>query len=271
VSAVAPDPLFRPTASDAVVEATELTRGPWDAGAQHGGAPAALLARAIEAVEPGSDMRVARVTLELLRPVPIARLRVETELVRPGRRVQLVAARLYAADTDTLVLQALALRLRRAQTGAPPVVSSRTAPPLPGPDAAAKLGSATPGLRSFPDDGVELRFAVGHYREAGPATVWIRLNAPVVPGEEPSPLARVLAAADFGNGASAVLDWDRFVFINPDLSVHLERDAEGEWICLEAETTIGADGTGQAVSTLYDQRGRIGRSVQGLFVDRRPE
>jgi hypothetical protein len=216
-------------------------------------------------------MRVARMTLELLRPVPITRLRVETELVRPGRRVQLVAARLYEADTDVLVLQALALRIRRSDaTGAPVVASPQTALPLPGPDADAKLGGATPGMRSFPDDGVQLRFAAGHYREPGPATVWIRLQVPVVPGEEPSPLSRVLAAADFGNGASAVLDWDRFVFINPDLSVHLERDAEGEWICLEAETTIAADGTGQAVSTLFDERGRIGRSVQGLYVDGRP-
>jgi hypothetical protein len=268
----APQPLFRPTADDHVVEATELTRGPWDPSAQHGGAPAALLGRAIEAVQPGAEMRVARVTLELLRPVPIAPLRVETELVRPGRRVQLVAARLYAGET--LVLQALALRIRRAEAGgataAPVVASTAQAPPLPGPAASAKLGASTPGMRSFPDDGVELRFAHGHYRDPGPATVWIRLNAPVVSGEEPSPLQRVLAAADFGNGASAVLDWDRFVFINPDLSVHLERDAEGEWICLEAETTIGADGTGQAVSTLYDRRGRIGRSVQGLFVDERP-
>jgi hypothetical protein len=260
------DPLFRPTADAHVVEATDLTRGPWDPGAQHGGAPAALLGRAIEAVQPGAEMRVARVTLELLRPVPIAPLRVETEIVRPGRRVQLVAARLLAGDT--LVLQALALRIRRAEGVAPVVAADGRAPALPGPEAVAKL-RMDDGLRSFPDDGVELRFSAGHYRQPGPATVWIRLAAPVLPGERPSSLQRVLAAADFGNGASAVLDWDRYVFINPDLSVHLEREAEGEWICLEAETTIGPDGTGQAASTLYDQRGRIGRSVQGLFVDER--
>lgn len=264
--------LFVPAAAPDVVAATELTRGPWDPGAQHGGAPAALLGRAIEAVQPGAEMRVARVTLELLRPVPIATLRVEAELVRPGKRVQLVAARLYAGET--LVLQALALRLRRDPASAAPVVASAApVPPLPGPEAAATLGQGTDPahpLRSFPDDGVELRFASGHYLQPGPASVWIRLRVPVVPGEEPSPLQRVLAAADFGNGASAVLDWDRFVFINPDLSVHLERDAEGEWIGLEAETTIGSDGTGQAVSTLFDRRGRIGRAVQGLFVGERP-
>ncbi len=259
------DPLYEALGGD-VVRAGELTRGPWDPGAQHGGAPAALVGWALERVQPGADMRVARVTLELLRPVPIGELRVETELVRPGRRVQLVAVRLWAGAT--LTVQALALRIRRAEGVAPATPAGPAAPaPLPGPRARATLRSDSG--RSFPDDGCELRFARGDYREPGPAVVWIRLAAPLVGGETPSGLQRVLAAADFGNGASAVLDWSTQLFINPDLSVHLERDPEGEWICLDAETTIGADGTGLATSTLYDERGRIGRAVQSLYVDRR--
>jgi hypothetical protein len=259
------DALFVVTGDD-TVRATDLTRGPWDPGAEHGGAPAALLGRAIERTEPGADMRVARVTIELLRPVPIGELRVETEVVRPGRRVQLVAARLYAGDT--LTVQALALRIRREQGVSPVVAATGAAPlPLPGPEArvALRFGEG----RSFPDDGCELRFARGHYRDPGPAITWIRLNVPVVAGETPSGVQRALAAADFGNGVSAVLDWSSQVFINPDLTVHLERDPVGEWICLDAETTIGADGTGQAASTLFDAQGRIGRSVQSLYVDRR--
>lgn len=252
---------------DGVVRATPHTRGPWDPAAQHGGAPAALLGGAIERVDAGGDMRVARITFELLRPVPVADLRVEAELVRPGRRVQLVAARLYAGDV--LVMQALALRMRRAAGLAPEVAPAGGPPlPLPGPD--AKQGFRLPGGGpSFADGGVELRFARGTFREPGPAVVWIGLRVPVVAGSAPSALQRVLAAADFGNGVASVLDWSEHLFINPDLSVHLERDAEGEWIALDAETTIGADGTGQAVSTLYDERGRIGRAVQSLFVDRR--
>jgi hypothetical protein len=252
---------------DGLVAATVLTRGPWDPRAQHGGAPAALLGRAIERVEPGTDMRVARVTFELLRPVPVGELRVETELVRPGKRVQLVAARLHAGDT--LVMQALALRIRRAEGVAPEVAPADGVPvPLPGRDAVQGLRMPDGG-RSFADGGVELRFARGSYRESGPAFVWIALRAPVVAGEAPSALQRVLAAADFGNGAASVLDWSTHTFVNPDLTVHLERDAIGDWIALDAETTIGADGTGQATSTLYDARGRIGRAVQSLYVDRR--
>ncbi len=229
------DVLYEPLAGDAV-RATDLTRGPWDPGAEHGGAPATLLGRAIEALEPGAAMRVARVTLELLRPVPIGELRVEVEIVRPGRRVQLVAARLWAGDTVTV--QALALRIRRAEGVSPQVPAAGGAPlPLPGPDARAALRFGEG--RSFPDDACELRFARGHFREPGPAVTWIRLAVPVVPGEAPSGLQRALAAADFGNGVSAVLDWERQVFINPDLTVHLERDPVGEWVCLDAETTIG--------------------------------
>jgi acyl-coenzyme A thioesterase PaaI-like protein len=260
-----PDVLYEQLGEDAV-RATDLTRGPWDPNAEHGGAPAALLGRAIERTTPGDDMRVARVTMELLRPVPLGDLRVETEIVRPGRRVQLVAARLWAGDT--LTVQALALRIRRDPDVAPHIPPTDRAPaPLPGPEAHIVL--RLDAGRSFPDDACELRFASGSYREPGPAVVWIRLNRPVVEGETPTGLQRVLAAADFGNGVSAVLDWATQVFINPDLSVHLERDPEGEWICLAAETTIGPDGTGQAASTLYDERGRIGRAVQSLYVARR--
>jgi len=259
------DALFLPR-PDGTLLATDLTRGPWDPGAQHGGAPAALIGRAIERTVPGEDMRVARVTMELLRPVPIGPLRLETEVVRPGRRVQLVAARLWAGDT--LTVQALALRIRREPGLAPAVAPDARAPePVPGPEAAAPLRIGEG--RSFPGDGAELRFVRGHYRDPGPAVVWIRLAFPVVPGETASGLQRALAAADFGNGVSAVLDWDAHVFINPDLTVHLERDPVGEWIRLDAQTTVGADGTGQATSVLADERGRVGHAVQALYVDRR--
>jgi acyl-coenzyme A thioesterase PaaI-like protein len=241
------------------VRATELTRGPWDPGAQHGGAPSALLGHAVEAVEPGADMRTVRVTLELLRPVPIGELRVDTEIVRPGRRVQLVAACLRDVAGDAPVMRALALRIRRAEGVAPEVAATDALPAVPGPEATRTLPYGEGP--TFANEGVELRPADG--------AVWIRLRVPILAGAPPSPLERALAAADFGNGVSSVLDWNAHVFINPDLSVHLERDAEGDWIALVAETTIGADGTGQSFSTLYDERGRIGRAVQSLFVDRR--
>ena len=98
--------------------------------------------------------------------------------------------------------------------------------------------------------------------------MWFRLRVPVVAGEEPTPLQRVAAAADFGNGVSAALERGRYLFINPDLTITLHRPPAGEWVGLDAVTHAEAHGVGLAESALYDEHGRIGRSVQTLLVDR---
>jgi hypothetical protein len=116
---------------------------------------------------------------------------------------------------------------------------------------------------------MEWRFVEGAFLELGPATVWMRMRHPLVAGEEPSPLQRVLIAADSGNGVSAAVDFGRFLFINTDLSVHLYRMPAGEWVCLEARTFPDEQGVGLADTALYDERGRIGRSAQTLLVRER--
>jgi hypothetical protein len=115
---------------------------------------------------------------------------------------------------------------------------------------------------------MDVRFVAGSFLELGPATVWMRMRHPLVPGEAPSPLCRVLVAADSGNGVSAALDYRRWRFINPDLTVHLLRPPAGDWVALEAATTAAA-GIGLADTALHDERGPIGRSAQALVIDRR--
>jgi len=122
---------------------------------------------------------------------------------------------------------------------------------------------------SFASTANDIRFVRGAYERPGPATAWVRLTVPVVAGEEATGVQRALGAADFGNGFSAVLDWDRWAFINPDLTVYLERDPVGEWIALEAQTRLQPDGTGVAESVLFDQTGRFGRAVQALLIQPR--
>ena len=116
---------------------------------------------------------------------------------------------------------------------------------------------------------MDYRFLTGGFLEAGPATVWMRPRVALVAGEEVTPLQRVLVAADSGNGVSAALDWKRYLFINVDLTVHLHRMPEGEWVCLDAITLPEPDGVGMADSALFDERGPIGRAVQTLLVDER--
>lgn len=244
---------------------SDIARGPWDPEAQHGGAPAALLARALERLDAEEEMLLARLTVEFVRPVPLSPLRVEAEVTRPGRRVQLAAARLLAGELE--VCRASALRIRR--TSEPIIEGTAVELPPRGPEHGVDAPFAFPGLeRSFVGEAIDKRFVSGDYG-LGPATVWMRLRHPLVGGEEPTPIQRVAAVADFGNGVSAALDWDHHVFINPDLTVHLEREPEGEWVCLEASTRVQPTGTGAAESVLFDARGRIGRAVQSLYVDRR--
>ncbi len=116
---------------------------------------------------------------------------------------------------------------------------------------------------------MEWRSVGGGFLEPGPATVWMRMGCELVAGEEPTPLQRTLVAADVGNGISAVLDWRRYLFINVDLSVHLERMPEGEWVCVDAVTLPQRNGVGTAESVLYDERGRIGRAAQALLIAER--
>jgi hypothetical protein len=116
---------------------------------------------------------------------------------------------------------------------------------------------------------MEYRFVSGGFLEPGPAVVWMRMRHPLVAGEEPTPLQRVFVAADSGNGVSAALDWRRYLFINTDLSVHLHRMPEGEWVCLDAVTFPEPNGIGVADTALWDERGRIGRAAQTLMVRRR--
>lgn len=244
---------------------TELSSGPWSADSQHGGAPGALLAREIERTSPGDELFVTRLTVEFLRPVPLAPLTVSAELARPGSRVQLVSASLLAGEVE--VARATALRIRR--TGEPISKGTPAEPPPAGPETLSPLDPPERFARTFVG-AMDQRFVSGGYG-VGASVVWMRLRQPLVDDEPPSPLMRAVAAADFGNGVSATLDWDVHVFVNPDLTVYLDRSPVGEWVCLDARTRIDPFGTGVAESVLYDEEGRVGRSLQALYVDRQPE
>jgi len=261
-----PSALFEPDGSRFVP--TELARGPWSPQALHGGPPAGLLARAVDLESGGDAMQVTRITIELLRPVPMAPLAVETSLLRPGRKVQLVGASLRAGETE--IARAVALRIRTLDLPVPPVPSP--VPPPPGPETGQGTRSPWESISDYPafhNLGVEHRFVAGGFDRPGPATDWIRLLVPLVAGEPTSPLARTVAVADFGNGVSWVLPrQEGWQFINPDLTLALHRLPAGEWVCLEAETTVEPHGIGQSVSRLWDENGRLGWALQSLILER---
>lgn len=245
---------------------TELTRGPWDAGAQHGGPPSALAGHAIEnRPDARTDMRVTRLSIEIMRPVPIAPLNVTTRVVHAGRSVEVVEV-VLTPDDGRPVLRASAQRIR-TDPGADHAADPQ--PEVPGPDGLLEAPFPLPFEVAY-HTGIETRFASGEFSEPGPATCWLRMRVPLVEGRPIEPLSRALIAADSGNGVSGVLDWRKYVFINPDLSVHLHRYPAGEWVCLDSRTTLGGEGIAMAATVLHDVRGPIGRAAQSLLIAPRP-
>lgn len=259
-----PDELFLPIDDD-TFQPTDLTRGPWSPLSQHGGPPSALLARAVESTEP-SSMFVARFTVEFIRPVPLVPLSVASRVTRPGRRVQMVEATLTAEGE--IVARAMALRIRVHDGINLPPEAAGPVEILEPPDTVESVRLVPVDWENF-GDALDTRPLVGGLTEPGPSVAWIRLKVPLVQGEEPSSLQRVLVAADCGNGISSAVDINRYIFINPDLTVYQHRSALGEWIGLDALTRLESHGSGLAEAALFDGSGRFGRSLQSLYVDER--
>lgn len=246
-----------------------LSRGPWDPRAQHGGAPCGLFAHVAEQAMGEPGWQLGRLTVELVRPVPVSPLR--TELVKQASRA---TARLSIDlfDGSTLVARAHALMLRQQAMQLPEDVPGWTPDrllPLPA-DCGEKL--RIPGLPegvSFYSSAVETRLAQGDPSQPGGGAAWFRLVVPFVEGMPTSPAMRAIAAADFGNGLSWVLPARRFVFANADLSLHLHRQPVGEWIGLQSQTQADASGAGLTLSRLFDEQGSIGVAVQTLVLRER--
>jgi len=205
-------------------------------------------------------MRLARVAVDLLRPVPVGTLTARTRTVRAGKRVALLETVLESAGRE--VLQAKGWRI--ATSGDAPVITrGGEAPPMPGSEAAPTFpGGHLDGYMAA----IDWRFAFGSFDQPGPSQAWGRARIPLIEGEELSPMSRTLLIGDSGSGVSSALDPSRYLFINVDLTVVLHRDPVGEWILLDALTTMGGTGTGLAETLLSDQSGVCGTGMQTLLI-----
>jgi hypothetical protein len=247
------------------VKSSASAGGPWDPLMQHGAAPAALVAWAAERLDSEVPMRVARLTLDLLRPVPVAPLEIRSEIIRRGRKIQVASICLTAKGVE--VVRASVMKVRVSD---PAVPKKLLAIPVnyPAPDASHEL-SAEQRVKCAFLEGVSARLASGVRRRPGPAAMWFRANQTIVAGEQTSPLMRAAIAADFCNGVSSMLDMKEWSFINGDMTLHLARLPFGEWILVDAETWLGSDGGGTAIGRLADGTGYFGRAAQSLIIERR--
>ena len=246
---------------DGRYRATAATIGPWSPGLQHAGPPSALLAHLMEGLAPRPGARLARLSVELLRPIEVGEMEVSGAVERPGKNVQLLSAR--ASVNGREALRALAWQIRAEPGRSPPAGPRAPAPPLPPPQAQTFF----PGHGSFPyGETLEWRFTQGHFDRPGPATVWTRCRIPIVAGEPISGLCRLVAMVDSANGISAELPLVGWTFVPVDLNVVLHRSPAGEWVGMSAETVIEGDGVGMSRTRLFDEGGELGGSLHTLFV-----
>jgi hypothetical protein len=277
MSSPAPEPYYTVLDEDAGpdggtlarVEASGSTAGPWFADAQHMGPPSALLIRALERESGRDDVRLARLTVEVLGKVPVGLLELRAQVARRGRTIELVTAELAAPDPSSgnprAVARASGWFHGVVDTGGVATVPGATMAPMPGPD------GGTP--REIPDGwlpgyltSIDWRWLSGALDEPGPGRVWGRVLTQVVKGEEPSPAQRLAVLADSTNGCASRLDLREWLFVNTDLTLHLHRAPVGEWTGLDADSVIGPEGSGTAYSVLHDEAGPVGRAAQALTV-----
>ena len=262
---------------DGLFEPTEATMSPWDHAAQHGGPPTALLATCLDDAFGRPALRVARIGVDFLGPMPRTTVRVETRLIRPGRRTQLSEAshvggrpggggRAGVAPGGDVGRRRLARRGRRRVAGRLGAGGSSVVDlpgDLPGPQPQRFFGDDSWGYGRA----AEWRAVSGGFgHTSGSADVWTRLRVPLIDGRPLDGLARFAVMADSANGLSAPKSMRDWWFIPPGVTMHLHRYPVGEWVRLTATSNPGHDGIGLTEGTLADALGRCGTVSQPLLV-----
>ena len=239
-------------------------RGPWSPRHQHGGPPAALLARAFAGLA-GVGGQIARLTFDFLRPVPLEPLTVATRVVRAGAKVQRLAGSLLTED-NAVVIEATCLVMRVA-AGSVTVLPEPRTPPVPPAESTPFELPIMSGDQGY-HRAMEWRLAKGTLGR-GPTAAWLRPRVALVAGETPTPLECLVTAADSASGVALAVDPRTTTFVNGDLTIALHRAPTGEWTCLDAATSGERHGIGLARARLWDTAGLVGRSLQTLLLEPR--
>ncbi len=246
---------------------SDYTRGPWNHDHQHAGPPSALLLRALEGASRIEEGQTVRTTFDILRPVPVAPMRVEARLLRPGRNVEQLEATLVSAEDGTELMRARAWRMRSLPQELPDALDGISPGPAPPEDVERR---ATGPTSSDPRPPTPTRSSgascAATGTRAGLAVAWTRMKVGLVEGEPITPLQHLLVVGDAASGISAALDWKTWMFINVDFSVALERPPSGEWIAMDAVTRFGTHGAATAHCEFADRDGRVGTSTQAILV-----
>lgn len=240
---------------------SSATIGPWSPDFQHGGPPSSLLTHALRTHPSSGNFRISRVTIELLSPVPLTPCEIKVEVLRGGKRIELLRGEYRSEGKCYLVAHAWRIISEVGVTS--PISDSYEIPLLPEPQDQLFF----PGASSFPyGEALEWRFVKGGFESLGPATVWTRPRIPLIENHDMNGLEALVLMIDSANGISAELDFHQWSFVPVDLTVGVFRQPEGPWVGMDARTVIGNDGIGQTTTVAFDRKGKVGQSIHTLFI-----
>ncbi|MEC8427224.1 MAG: thioesterase family protein [Pseudomonadota bacterium] len=246
-----------------VFTGNDAARGPWSEDACHAGPVTALIARALERCIP--EQQLMRLSVELIRPVPMAGIRITTAKTKTGRAVSSAKADMYDLN-GKLVAKANSLHMVQQDLGEVPTLDF-TLPSfeqsVPGPFPITKTMHSKPSFSS----GTEVRYPPGENIEPGPTTLWMK-TINILDGEEPTPFQRLCPLADCGNGISRNSDLGDLMFMNPDITIAMHRAPTSEWIGSSAKSFWQPNGMGLAQAQLFDREGPIASVMQTLLLQR---
>ncbi|MFZ4858128.1 MAG: thioesterase family protein [Desulfuromonadaceae bacterium] len=242
-------------------EPSFATIGPWSPEFQHGGPPSALLTHAIRTYKSSGNFVVTRVTIELLNAVPVKPCVIKVEIVRGGKRIELLRGEYISEGKTYLIAHAWRIISEVGVTSA--ISETFELPLLPEPQPQIFFS----GTGSFPyGEALEWRFTKGGFDTLGPATVWTRPRIPLIENKKINGLEALVLMIDSANGVSAELEFLKWSFVPVDLTVGIYRQPEGPWVGMDAHTVIGNDGIGQTTTTAFDSNGKVGQSLHTLFI-----
>lgn len=242
---------------------TKHAQGAWNEHEQHMAPATGVLTAELNGYAPQDNMRIARVSLDILGLIPLDDFIITTRCIRPGKTIELIEAVMSSRGRDAII--ARAWRLMTQDTSEIAGLEDQKAPYNP------EGLPVWDEMKGWPGGFIEsVRLVTDTQRRPGRGMIWITNDIEMIEGVATDDLVHLLGMVDTANGVVprlgiglSKLEW---MFPNTDLQIHMHRAPQGRWLGIEAVQQYGEDGIGLTSAILHDTQGPFGRSEQILTI-----
>ena len=242
---------------------TKHAQGAWSEHEQHMAPATGLLTHEISQFNPQNNLRIARISLDILGQIPLGAFTISTRYIRAGKTIELTESIMSSEGRDAIIARAWRLLMQDTSgiAGLEDQCARHQPDELP----------AWQEMKGWPGGFIQsVRFVAEPNRRAGKGMVWITNDTDMIEGQATADIVRLLGMVDTANGVvprvGMGLDGLEWMFPNTDLQIHMHRTPTGHWLGIEAVQQFGADGIGVTSAILHDVTGPFGRSEQILTI-----